>query len=163
MNILFLLISWHDKYFSALLGGNYSLLLLLWSHKLLLFEWYVMSIKKHLIDYFRFVTNKKATFEDKTDPTASLALLPLLLASLCCPFFITFWFFFSHVCRRSRTGNQCQWTKTQTLVWVPEKQRQESGVLAHADAARSPQQWQNRLDCTTDTHTYPHAHTRTHT
>ena len=70
------------------------------------------------------------------------------------------------VCRWSGAGHQCKRTETQTLVRVSQKQREESGVLAYAHTARSPEQWQTGLDYTrhpcTHTHTHTHTHTNTH-
>lgn len=50
-----------------------------------------------------------------------------------------------HPCRRSGAGHQCKRTKTQTLVWVPQKQREESGILAHSHSARSSEHRQAGL------------------
>lgn len=77
--------------------------------------------------------------------------------------FITPPFFCCCVCRRSGAGHQCKRTETQTLVRVSQKQRQESGVLAYAHAARSPKQWKDGLDCTRSAQACTHAHAHTHT
>ena len=60
-------------------------------------------------------------------------------------------------CRRSGAGHQRKWTETPALVRLSQKQGEESGVLAHADAARSAQQRKDGLACST------HKHTNTHT
>lgn len=49
-------------------------------------------------------------------------------------------------CRRRGAGHQRQRTETQTLVRLSQKQREESGILAHAHTARSPEQRQAGLD-----------------
>lgn len=69
--------------------------------------------------------------------------------------------------RWSGAGHQCQRSETQTLVRMSQKQREESGVLAYAHTARSPEQWQAGLDHTRHpcihTHVYTHSHAHTHT